>query len=229
METLANQQESSSWQALELLVATQEVSGKALQGITDFMASVNRLQEIMPMLSLSEALQAIIDETGLIIWFSRSDDGQERLDNLDELLQLAGNFKEEPSIELDVFEQFLAHACLSTQEEQGIGVQLMTLHASKGLEFETVFLMGLEQDLFPSKNGLLEEERRLMYVGITRAKQRLFLTHAKQRQLYGTTRQQQPSRFLSEIPERLIQSLKDKPAITLKLPQGLALPTSAYA
>jgi DNA helicase-2/ATP-dependent DNA helicase PcrA len=105
----------------------------------------------------------------------------------------------------------------------------MTLHASKGLEFETVFLMGLEQDLFPSKNGLLEEERRLMYVGITRAKQRLFLTHAKQRQLYGSTRQQQPSRFLSEIPERLILSLKDKPAITLKLPQGLALPTPAYA
>jgi DNA helicase-2/ATP-dependent DNA helicase PcrA len=99
----------------------------------------------------------------------------------------------------------------------------MTLHASKGLEFETVFLMGLEQDLFPSKNGILEEERRLMYVGITRAKKRLFLTHAKQRQLYGSTRQQQPSRFLAEIPERLVKSLKDKPTITLKLPQGLAL------
>jgi DNA helicase-2/ATP-dependent DNA helicase PcrA len=229
METLANQQESSSWQALELLVATQEVSGKTLLGITGFMAVIKRLQAAVPVLSLSEALQAIIDETGLIAWFSRSDDGQERLDNLDELLQLANHFKEEPSIELSVFEQFLAHACLSTQEEQGMGVQLMTLHASKGLEFETVFLMGLEQDLFPSKNGLLEEERRLMYVGITRAKQRLFLTHAKQRQLYGTTRQQQPSRFLLEIPERLVNSLKDKPAITLKLPQGLALPTPAYA
>ena len=166
---------------------------------------------------------------GLIAWFSRSDDGQERLDNLGELLQFAADFKEEPSLELNVFEQFLAHACLSTQEEHGTGVQLMTLHASKGLEFETVFLMGLEQDLFPSKNGLLEEERRLMYVGITRAKQRLFLTHAKQRQLYGTTRQQQPSRFLAEIPERLVNALKDKPAITLKLPQGLALPTPAYA
>ncbi len=229
METLANQQESSSWQALELLVATQEVSGKTLLGITGFMAVIKRLQAAVPVLSLSDALQAIIDETGLISCFSRSDDGQERLDNLDELLQLANNFKEEPSIELNVFEQFLAHACLSTQEEQGIGVQLMTLHASKGLEFETVFLMGLEQDLFPSKNGLLEEERRLMYVGITRAKQRLFLTHAKQRQLYGTTRQQQPSRFLAEIPERLVKSLKDKPAITLKLPQGLALSTPAYA
>jgi DNA helicase-2/ATP-dependent DNA helicase PcrA len=200
-----------------------------LQGIADFMASVKRLQEIVPVLSLSEALQAILDETRLISWFSRSDEGQERVDNLNELLQLASDFKEDPSVELDVFEQFLAHACLSTQEENGTGVQLMTLHASKGLEFETVFLMGLEQDLFPSKNGLLEEERRLMYVGITRAKQRLFLTHAKQRQLYGSTRQQQPSRFLSEIPERLVKSIKDKPAITLKLPQGLALPTPAYA
>jgi DNA helicase-2/ATP-dependent DNA helicase PcrA len=229
MEEIANRQKISYWQALETLIETREVSGKTLQGITDFIDVVKRLQEIVPVLSLSEALQAILDETRLISWFSRSDEGQERVDNLNELLQLAIDFKEDPSVELDVFEQFLAHACLSTQEENGTGVQLMTLHASKGLEFETVFLMGLEQDLFPSKNGLLEEERRLMYVGITRAKQRLFLTHAKQRQLYGSTRQQQPSRFLSEIPERLILSLKDKPAITLKLPQGLALPTPAYA
>jgi DNA helicase-2/ATP-dependent DNA helicase PcrA len=229
MEEIANRQRISYWQALETLIEMQEVSGKTLQGITDFMNTVKRLKETVPLLSLGDALQAILNETGLIAWFLRSEDGQERLDHVNELLQLASDFKEDPSVELDVFEQFLAHACLSTQEEQGTGVQLMTLHASKGLEFETVFLMGLEQDLFPSKNCLLEEERRLMYVGITRAKQRLFLTHAKQRQLYGSTRQQQPSRFLSEIPERLVKSIKDKPAITLKLPQSLALPTPAYA
>lgn len=95
----------------------------------------------------------------------------------------------------------------------------MTLHASKGLEFETVFLIGLEQNLFPSRKGDLEEERRLMYVAITRA---------KQRQLYGSTMFQKPSVFLSEIPSQLVTLQKDKPAVTLKVPDGIEMPRYAY-
>jgi DNA helicase-2/ATP-dependent DNA helicase PcrA len=130
-------------------------------------------------------------------------------------------------VELTLHEQFLAHACLSTDEEKGTGVQLMTLHASKGLEFDTVFLVGLEQGLFPSRNSNLEEERRLMYVGITRARKRLIITHAKQRQLYGTTLHQKPSVFLNEIPPRLLDSQKDKPMVSLKLPAGIEMSSIA--
>jgi DNA helicase-2/ATP-dependent DNA helicase PcrA len=112
---------------------------------------------------------------------------------------------------------------LSSIEETGNGVQLMTLHASKGLEFDTVFLIGLEQGLFPARKTNLEEERRLMYVGITRAKKHLYITHAKQRFIYGTTMYQKPSVFLSEIPSKLIHASREKPALELKLPTGLAL------
>jgi DNA helicase-2/ATP-dependent DNA helicase PcrA len=99
----------------------------------------------------------------------------------------------------------------------------MTLHASKGLEFDTVFLIGLEQGLFPARKTNLEEERRLMYVGITRAKKHLYITHAKQRFIYGTTMYQKPSIFLSEIPSKLIDASREKPAMTLKLPTGLSI------
>jgi DNA helicase-2/ATP-dependent DNA helicase PcrA len=174
-----------------------------------------------------DALRLIIHRAKLIGWFERADDAQDRLDNLDELLQLAGAFKGDDAVELTIHEQFLAHACLSSDEDKGAGVQLMTLHASKGLEFDTVFLIGLEQGLFPSRNGSLEEERRLFYVGITRAKKRLIVTHAKQRQLYGTTLHQKPSVFLGEIPTQLVDSQKDKPVVSLKLPEGVQMPSVA--
>jgi DNA helicase-2/ATP-dependent DNA helicase PcrA len=217
----------SYWQVLESVVGTNALNGKALQGVTEFMALIKRLHDVIPALSLVEAVQFIIHETGLIGWFERSDDAQDRLDNLDELLQLAKTFNVDDSLELTIHEQFLAHACLSNEEDKGIGVQLMTFHASKGLEFDTVFLVGLEQGLFPSRNANLEEERRLMYVGITRARKRLIITHAKQRQLYGTTLHQKPSVFLGEIPTQLVDSQKDKPVVSLKLPEGVQMPSVA--
>ncbi len=191
------------------------------------MALIKRLHDVISELPLVEAVQFIIHETGLIGWFERSDDAQDRLDNLDELLQLAKTFNGDDSLDLTIHEQFLAHACLSNEEDKGVGVQLMTFHASKGLEFDTVFLIGLEQGLFPSKNANLEEERRLMYVGITRARKRLIITHAKQRQLYGTTLHQKPSVFLGEIPTQLVDSQKDKPMVSLKLPDGVQMPSVA--
>jgi DNA helicase-2/ATP-dependent DNA helicase PcrA len=217
----------SYWQVLESVVGTNALNGKALQGVIDFMALIKRLHDVIPELSLVEAVQFIIHETGLIGWFERSDDAQDRLDNLDELLQLAKTFNVDDSLDLTIHEQFLAHACLSNEEDKGVGVQLMTFHASKGLEFDTVFLVGLEQGLFPSKNANLEEERRLMYVGITRARKRLIITHAKQRQLYGTTLHQKPSVFLGEIPTQLVDSHKDKPVVSLKLPEGVQMPSVA--
>ncbi len=109
----------------------------------------------------------------------------------------------------------------------GLSCRLFKPTPSKGLEFDRVFLIGLEQGLFPSKNANLEEERRLLYVGITRARKRLIITHAKQRQLYGTTLHQKPSVFLGEIPTQLVDSHKDKPVVSLKLPDGVQMPSVA--
>jgi DNA helicase-2/ATP-dependent DNA helicase PcrA len=221
----ATHHEMSYWQACEAMIQSGLLNGKALQGVSEFMALIQALNQAVAELSLVDALRLIIHRAKLIGWFERADDAQDRLDNLDELLQLAMAFKGDDAVELTLQEQFLAHACLSTDEDRGTGVQLMTLHASKGLEFDTVFLIGLEQGLFPSRNGNIEEERRLMYVGITRARKRLIITHAKQRQLYGTTLHQKPSVFLNEIPTQLVDSQKDKPMVSLKLPDGVQMPS----
>jgi DNA helicase-2/ATP-dependent DNA helicase PcrA len=224
----ASAEQLSYWQACEAMISANLLTGKALQGITDFMSVIQMLNHSIAEHSLADTLQLIIAKVGLIGWYLRNEEGQDRLDNLDELVQLASVFKGDLALELSIHEQFLAHACLSSTEEKAVGVQLMTLHGSKGLEFSTVFLVGLEQGLFPSKAADLQEERRLMYVGITRAKHRLIITHAKQRSLYGTTLYQKPSVFLTEIPSTLITTLKDKPLVTLKMPVGVKTPDYAY-
>jgi DNA helicase-2/ATP-dependent DNA helicase PcrA len=225
----ATQNNLSYWHACEVMISANLLTGKALQGIMDFMKVVQGLHSAIGELSLSDTLELIVAQAGLIGWYLRSEDGQDRLDNLDELMQLASVFKGDSALELSIHEQFLAHACLSSTEEKVVGVQLMTLHGSKGLEFNTVFLVGLEQGLFPSRAADLQEERRLMYVGITRAKHRLIITHAKQRSLYGTTMYQKPSVFLAEIPTQLVNSFQDKPLVTLKLPAGVSYKQAAMA
>jgi DNA helicase-2/ATP-dependent DNA helicase PcrA len=213
----------SYFSALKQMIAGKLLTGKALIGGKDFVERIELLSSMILTLNLPEALQCIISELKLIEWHRKGDDGQDRVDNLEELVQLSVNFKSDVALEMSVHEQFLTHTCLSSIEETGNGVQLMTLHASKGLEFDTVFLIGLEQGLFPARKTNLEEERRLMYVGITRAKKHLYITHAKQRFIYGTTMYQKPSVFLSEIPSKLIHASREKPALELKLPTGLAL------
>lgn len=213
----------SYFSALKHMIERKLLTGKALVGANDFVQKIESLSSIIPTLNLPDTLQTIISELKLIEWYMKSDDGQDRVDNLQELVELSANFKPDVALEMPIYEQFLTHTCLSSIEETGNGVQLMTLHASKGLEFDTVFLIGLEQGLFPARKTNLEEERRLMYVGITRAKKRLIITHAKQRFIYGTTMYQKPSVFLSEIPSKLINASREKPAMELKLPTGLAL------
>jgi DNA helicase-2/ATP-dependent DNA helicase PcrA len=213
----------SYFSALKQMIDGKLLTGKALMGGKDFVERIESLSSMILTLNLPDALQCIISELKLIEWHMKGDDGQDRVDNLEELVQLSANFKSDVALEMSIYEQFLTHTCLSSIEETGNGVQLMTLHASKGLEFDTVFLIGLEQGLFPARKTNLEEERRLMYVGITRAKKHLYITHAKQRFIYGTTMYQKPSVFLSEIPSKLINASREKPALELKLPTGLAL------
>ena len=217
-----NEAHISHWEACEHLLRMSTLSRKAQQGIEDFRQCITLLTQTIESLPLDEALVHIIEQIGLPAWYLRHEEGHERLEHLQECVEIARAFKPDSALELSTQEQFLVHACLSSVEESGSGVQLMTLHASKGLEFETVFLAGLEKGVFPSGLGNLQEERRLMYVGITRAKQRLFITHAKQRQIYGTSKYQKPSLFLDELPSQCVVRLREKPAVSIKLPDKLS-------
>jgi DNA helicase-2/ATP-dependent DNA helicase PcrA len=171
-------------------------------------------------------VEHVIEKSGLAEHYRREKEGQERLENLDELINAAAGFVDDEGAvgEGGALVSFLTHASLEAGEHQaGEGqeaVQLMSVHAAKGLEFDVVFLTGLEQGLFPHENAIaegrdgLEEERRLMYVAVTRARQRLYLSCAQTRLLHGQTRYCVPSGFLEEIPAELLQRLNRAPAAT---------------
>ena len=169
-------------------------------------------------LPLVEVVEHVVARSGLLEHYKNEKDGQDRVDNLEELANAAAAYAGESDDQS--LESFLAHAALEAGEHEAAqgqdAVQLMTVHAAKGLEFHSVFLTGLESGLFPHENALnedggVEEERRLMYVAITRARKRLTLTHAQQRMLHGQIRYCMASPFLEEIPESLIYSLAPKP------------------
>jgi DNA helicase-2/ATP-dependent DNA helicase PcrA len=167
----------------------------------------------------------VIEKSGLIALYSKdkADKGEEKVENLEELVNAARlfNFAGTQDGEENISElaMFLTHAALESGDMQGDDfddcVQLMTLHSAKGLEFKLVFLVGMEEGLFPSQQSVddvarLEEERRLCYVGITRAMQCLYLTYAELRRLYGRESYPRPSRFLREIPAELIQEVRSR-------------------
>ncbi len=164
--------------------------------------------------------QTVIEQSGLISYHKeeKGEKGQARVENLEELVSAARAFENsEEEEDLTPLQAFLSHASLEAGETQADAhedsVQLMTLHSAKGLEFPLVFLVGMEEGLFPHKmsleeSGRLEEERRLAYVGVTRAMQRLVLTYAETRRLYGSETYNKVSRFIREIPPALIQEVR---------------------
>ncbi|HZQ73112.1 MAG TPA: UvrD-helicase domain-containing protein [Burkholderiales bacterium] len=172
-------------------------------------------------LPLPEVVRHVVERSGLLEHYKTEREGADRIENLEELVNAAAAFGEEarevePGEPTDPLTGFLAHAALEAGEHQaGEGheaLQLMTVHSAKGLEFDAVFITGLEEGLFPHEQSVterdgLEEERRLAYVAITRARQRLYLSHAQTRMLHGQTRYNIPSRFLEEIPEALMKWL----------------------
>jgi DNA helicase-2/ATP-dependent DNA helicase PcrA len=190
-------------------------TGKARKGVEGFVALVESLREVREQLSLPEIVEHVLEHSGLRAHYRSEREGAERLENLNELINAATSFVHES--EDDSLLLFLSHASLEAGEHQAIGgqdaLQLMTVHSAKGLEFHSVFLSGLEEGLFPHENsrnetGGLEEERRLMYVALTRARRRLYLSFAQSRMLHGQTRYNIPSRFLQEIPESLLKWLQ---------------------
>jgi DNA helicase-2/ATP-dependent DNA helicase PcrA len=198
--------------------------GKAAASLARFVALIEELRRETARLPLAELVDHVIARSGLREHYLNEKDGAERRENLDELVSAAKNFATETApgegneydAEHEGLGGFLVHAALEAGEHQvGAGVdavQLMTIHAAKGLEFDVVFLSGLEEDLFPHGNSLLdagglEEERRLMYVAVTRARQRLYLSSAQSRLLHGQTRYHLRSRFIEEIPAELVKWL----------------------
>jgi len=217
------------------------VGGKAGGGVAAFVRLIERLRHETAALPLPEAVAHVIEHAGLAAHYRNDKDGQDRLENLQELVNAAESFVREAAIATDApmigervepgapspedgpqegatdpLTAFLAHAALEAGETQAAegrpALQLMTVHAAKGLEFHTVFVTGLEEGLFPHENSLsefagVEEERRLMYVALTRARRRLYLTLAQTRMLHGQTRYNIQSRFVDEIPRDLVQWL----------------------
>jgi DNA helicase-2/ATP-dependent DNA helicase PcrA len=186
-----------------------------------FRKLIEDLREQTEGLPLKEVVEAVIAKGGLVEHYRTEREGADRIENLEELVNAAAAFTEEERLSesgeaIDPLTAFLTHAALEAGEHQaGEGqdaLQMMTVHSAKGLEFDVVFISGLEEGLFPheqsaSERDGLEEERRLAYVAITRARHRLYLSHAQTRMLHGQTRYNIPSRFLEEIPQQLLKWL----------------------
>ena len=220
--SLENLQATAHQMNSSLYNAAASLTGKAGQTVGAFIRLVESLRVETQNLPLPEIIEHIIEKSGLAQHYRVEKEGQERLENLDELINAAATFVDDEGAigEGGALASFLAHASLEAGEHQaGEGqeaVQLMSVHAAKGLEFDVVFITGLEQGLFPHENSVnqgregLEEERRLMYVALTRARKRLYVSCAQTRMLHGQTRYCVPSSFLEEIPEQLLLKLNKK-------------------
>jgi DNA helicase-2/ATP-dependent DNA helicase PcrA len=209
----AAQCKSSLWQAARR--RSEERKADAKKSIGGFVALIESLHAGTAGMPLHETVALVIEASGLKAHYQGQADAQDRLENLDELINAAVAFlNENDEITENPLSSFLAFAALEAGEHQaGEGaeaLQLMTAHSAKGLEFHSVFISGLEEGLFPHEQSLveeggLEEERRLMYVALTRARRRLYLSFAQNRMLHGQTRYNIASRFLQEIPENLVK------------------------
>ncbi|HOY86594.1 MAG: DNA helicase II [Methylotenera sp.] len=226
LQEAARAQDCSIWQAAINKVGNGKLGGKGIEG---FVALIRQMIDGAYGISLSELTELAINQSGLMAHYENDKEGEDRIENLKELVTAAVSFTNQDfgnhnnvdgDTEQDLLTQFLSHASLEAGEHQAdVGheaLQLMTVHASKGLEFKVVFISGLEEGLCPHEQSLyenagLEEERRLMYVAVTRARQRLYLSHAQSRMLHGKVRYGIPSRFLDEIPEKLLKHLNSKP------------------
>ncbi|CAP43150.1 DNA helicase II [Bordetella petrii] len=238
--TLEQLTDAARAQDTSLFGAVARVAGKGGANLAQFAQLIGRMAHDTRDLPLPELVEHMLDASGLVAHYKTEREGAERLENLNELITAAAVFASEenfdglpagrvPDLGADVppdgltpLAAFLAHAALEAGDNQAQAgqdaVQLMTVHAAKGLEFDAVFITGLEEGLFPHENSLLEpagleEERRLMYVAITRARQRLYLSLAQSRMLHGQTRYAMRSRFLDEIPEQHLKWLTPRAGV----------------
>jgi len=209
---------TSLWRAAAAAISAGDV-GRAAGALLGFMQLIEKLAQSMEGLPLHEQVDTVITGSALIEHHQKdkADRGEARVENLLELVSAARGY--EPEGDLSPLQSFLAHAVLESGEGQGDAwedcVQMMTLHTAKGLEFPMVFLCGMEDGLFPHQRSIndldgLEEERRLCYVGMTRAMQQLYFTYAEQRRMHGTDSYNSPSRFIQEVPPAMIAEVRPR-------------------
>ncbi len=243
--SLEQLQDVAREQGGSLHAAVASLKGKAGANIGAFVAMLDVLREQTPPLTLREIIELVLAHTGLVEHYRADREGADRVENLEELVNAAESFVTQegfgrdavalpvdelgdaallaPDLQsgetLSPLASFLTHAALESGDNQAQAgqdaIQLMTVHASKGLEFDCVFIGGLEEGLFPHENSMsshdgLEEERRLMYVAITRARKRLYLSHSQTRMLHGQTRYNVKSRFFDELPEDAVKWLSPR-------------------
>ena len=223
----AREKDITLWQAAKEIISGKILPTRAANSLHGFLQLIEEMRQQTQDLPLHEQVDHVVHNIGLIEYYEKEkgEKAQARVENIEELITAARGFDYDRSEmgEMDELTAFLTHAALEAGEGQASQwddcVQLMTMHSAKGLEFPLVFIVGLEEGLFPSQRSLdeegkLEEERRLCYVGVTRARQQLVLCCAEHRRLYGQDLYPTPSRFVSEIPENLIQELRTKPAVS---------------
>lgn len=215
----ARQDQLSLWQASQHLLTHQAFSARAHNALQGFIDLIAKLDKDTQGMYLDEQTDYIIKHSTLWAHYAKvkGEKAQAKLENLEELVTATAQFTPDPDQDMPLLAAFLSHAALEAGEEQSSAhsdcVQLMTLHSAKGLEFPMVFLAGVEEGLFPhymsaEEPGRLEEERRLCYVGMTRAMQKLVITHAEVRRQHGRDEYHRPSRFLTEIPAELTEEIR---------------------
>ena len=228
---LAREQSTSMWSAASTIVTEKRLAARATNAVAAFIELINEMSGQLDELPLFEQAESAIQHSGLVDMHRREkgERGQARVENLEELVNACRNFEAEDN-DLPILPQFLDQVALDAGDRQADedqdAVQLMTLHSAKGLEFPLVFLAGMEENLFPHKMSLdepgrLEEERRLAYVGITRAMEKLYLTFAESRSIYGNETFNSVSRFVRDIPSDVIEEVR--------LQNNIARPTSYAA
>lgn len=218
----AREQNKTMWQACVELLEAKFFAARAGNALTGFLTLIDSLTPEDDSMPLQELTTLVIDESGLRAHFAKdtTEKGQGRIENLDELINATRTFEKpegEDDVDMPLLDSFLSHAALEAGENQADQwedcVQLMTLHSAKGLEFPVVFMVGMEEGLFPGQKtsddpARLAEERRLCYVGMTRARTTLYLMHTESRFLYGQEMEPRPSRFLKEIPEDRVEKIR---------------------
>lgn len=220
----ARSRDIALWSAINAVLEEKLLPARALGALEGFAVLINELDSGTDDLMLEEIAEHAIQSSGLVEFYKKEkgEKGQARIENLEELVSAAKQFVPEDE-ELSPLQQFLDRAALDAGDTQADehedSVQLMTLHSAKGLEFPMVFLAGMEENLFPHRMSLeepgrLEEERRLCYVGITRAMEKLTMTYAESRRLHGSETFNAPSRFVREIPAELLQEVRLRGTVT---------------
>ncbi|EKO3762917.1 DNA helicase II [Vibrio metschnikovii] len=214
------------WDASIALLNEQVLTGRAAGALSRFVELINALEDDSAEMPLYVQTDHVIKTSGLYAMYEqeKGEKSKARIENLEELVTATRQFeKPEEADEMSMLTAFLTHAALEAGEGQADefddAVQLMTLHSAKGLEFPLVFMVGVEEGMFPSQMsaeeaGRLEEERRLCYVGMTRAMQKLYITHAEIRRLYGQDKYHKPSRFIRELPEQCLDEVRMKAQVS---------------